>query len=68
MRLKHKLLKKMNEITGYNVSYLCDLIATRKRPGSKRALELENLTGVHHDLWLYHPSEDIKRELNNLEI
>ncbi len=68
MRLKHGLLKKMNEVTGYKIPYLCDLVATRKRPGSKRALKLETLTGVHHDLWLYHPSEDIKRELNKMEI
>lgn len=68
MRVRYGLLKKMNEITGHKRPYLCDLIATRKRPGSRRALELENLTGVHHDLWLYHPSEDIKKELNKMEI
>ena len=66
MRLKYRTLTKLTAMTGFGKTYLCDLVATRKRPGSQRALILEKATGVHHDLWLYRPSEEIKNAIKNL--
>lgn len=68
MRLKYKLLCKLNELTGQSKTDLCDLAATRKRPSFKRAMKLEKLTGVHHDLWLGGTSDEIKAELNKMEV
>lgn len=68
MRLKHKLLCKLSALTGFSKTDLCDLAAVRKRPSFKRAMKLENSTGIHHDLWQGGTSEEIKRELNKLEI
>lgn len=68
MRLKKGILKKINRLTGYNKTYLCDLFATRKRPSFKRAMRLEKITGIHHDLWLGGTSEKIKAELNKIKI
>lgn len=68
MRLKHRLLNKLSELTGFSKTDLCDLAATRKRPSYKRAMFLEETIGVHHDLWQGGTSEEIKMELNKLEI
>ena len=68
MRIKHGLLGKIKKITGYETTYLCDLIATRKRPSFKRSKFLEEKTGVHHDLWLDGSAEELKTVLNRLEI
>lgn len=68
MRLRHKLLTKLSKITGYSKTDLCDLVATRKRPSYKKAMRLERLIGIHHDLWQGGTAEEIKTALNALEI
>ena len=70
-RLPSGVLKKLSAATGLKVNYLCDLAADRKRPGRKRALELESAckeigTDVPAILWLYGKSSEIKAALSGV--
>ncbi len=63
IRMPHGSLKKLAEATGDRPSYLCDMIATRKRPGRKKAKQLEKISNVSKITWLYGSSVEIKKEL-----
>lgn len=57
-RLPKGTLVELSQKTGIKTNYLCDLIATRKRPGRKRALFLSAAAGelgkdIPPEKWLY---------------
>ena len=69
MRLSKGILQKLHEHTEISVSALSDYAATRKRPGRKRALDLENACrqigrDVPAVVWLYESSREIKSRLS----
>ncbi|NNG00891.1 MAG: hypothetical protein HKM93_16000 [Desulfobacteraceae bacterium] len=69
MRIPHKLLKSLSDATGFSVTYLSDIAATRKRPGRTRAMTLEKAAkkinaDVPAILWLYGSSTEIKTALS----
>lgn len=68
MKLPSGTLIALGTETGLRPQYLCDLIATRRRPGRKRALLLEAACkkvgyAVSATTWLYGSSEEIKSAL-----
>lgn len=68
MRLPRGSLTKLETSSGISNIKLCDYIATRVRPGRKRALELEaacrNLgIDVPAMIWLYGSSDEIKQRV-----
>ncbi|MDM8523273.1 hypothetical protein QUF80_07870 [Desulfococcaceae bacterium HSG8] len=70
MKLPWGTLTPLVEKSGLPPQYLSDLVATRKRPGRKRAKFLEEATKeigreVPVLLWLYGSSVEIKSALMN---
>jgi len=70
MRLPYGVLTALGDITGISPNLLSDYAATRIRPGSKRALILENACkkiglDVSLRLWLFGTGEEIKAALTN---
>jgi hypothetical protein len=70
MRLSKGVLQNLHEQTKISVPALSDYAATRKRPGRKRALDLEKACkdlgyDVPAIVWLYDSSEEIKSRLSN---
>jgi hypothetical protein len=64
MRLKRGTLQKLEEETGIYFRALSDYASTRKRPGAKRAKELEMNTGIPATTWLYGKTIEIKTAIN----
>lgn len=68
MRLKHHTLTKLSEITGLGKTYLCDIIATRKRMSYKRARYFEKILEIPHEILLEGNSDELKEIFSNLTV
>ncbi|UCE05497.1 MAG: hypothetical protein JSW07_18090 [bacterium] len=55
----------MSQKTGLRTPYLCDLIATRRRPTRTRALALEEIIGISAVMWLYGSRDELSEAVNN---
>lgn len=62
-RLPSGSLTLLSELTGLHPRYLSDLAATQKRVGPKRALFLEEKTGIPATVWLWGTSAEIKSRI-----
>jgi hypothetical protein len=68
MRLPHNTLKKLEEATGLNRRYLCDVIARRKTVGNARAIALSEGAKkigrkITPGVWAFGETDEIKRKL-----
>jgi len=63
MRQKIITQKKLAGKLRLSPSHLCEILGGLKRPSSKKASQLERVSGVGRMIWLYGSKSEIKREL-----
>ena len=66
MRLKPGTLIELSKRTDIDTVRLSAYAATRLRPSRKRAIHLENTTGIPAPLWMFGTSKDIKQAIISL--
>lgn len=69
-RLPNGSLSPLSQKTGFPISYLSDLVSTRKRPSRKRALSLEQASSaigktIPAATWLLGSKDEIREALLN---